>query len=352
MITPDKVSDAVRGVLRRNVQRVRNGARHLAGVTVPVGMTPRSPVWRRGRATLWRYEGAQAGEDPPVLIVHSLVSQSYILDLHPGNSYVERMLERGHSVYLLDFGTPDARDAANGLSAYTDEMLPDAAEAAMRDSGAAALRYVGYCFGGNICLMSLATQTDRLRPRSLVTMATPIDLWEMGFVVSMFLEDRLDPGSLLDATGNVPAEVVRRGFKMLKPTADAAQAAMLMENIDDRRFLRGYYAMDQWVREHVPFPGAAFVETVNSILRPNAFIHDGPLIAGQRRPLSAVRCPTLVVMAAEDYVVPIDAAAPLTELLGGHVTELELPFGHVGLVAGRAAATESIPAMLDWLGEH
>jgi polyhydroxyalkanoate synthase len=88
------------------------------------------------------------------------------------------------------------------------------------------------------------------------------------------------------------------------------------------------------------------------VLRPNAFVHGGPVIDGRRRSLADVRCPTLVVMATEDYVVPLDAAAPLTELLGGEVTELRLPFGHVGLVAGRAAATRSIPAMLDWIAEH
>ena len=36
------------------------------------------------------------------------------------------MLNRGHDVYVLDWGVPDHLDADNSLSTYTDDYLPRA----------------------------------------------------------------------------------------------------------------------------------------------------------------------------------------------------------------------------------
>ncbi len=44
------------------------------------------------------------GRCTALLIVFSLFSRSYIMDLRPGNSFVERLLAAGFDVYLLDWG--------------------------------------------------------------------------------------------------------------------------------------------------------------------------------------------------------------------------------------------------------
>ena len=59
---------------------------------------------------------------PPLLIVFSLVSRSYILDLTPGNSFVEHLRDDGFDVFLLDWGVPDERDADNGLEDYAERL--------------------------------------------------------------------------------------------------------------------------------------------------------------------------------------------------------------------------------------
>ena len=103
--------------MERNALRARNGIGLATGTRrVRVGQTPKDVVWRHGRCQLWHYhneDGARLG--PPLLIVFSLISRSYILDLTPGNSFVERLLAAGFDVYLLDWGEPDDRDAQNRL---------------------------------------------------------------------------------------------------------------------------------------------------------------------------------------------------------------------------------------------
>ena len=75
--------------------RARNGVRYVRGTHRPkLGATPKEVVWKRGKAELWRYATATVRYGPPVVIVHSLVSRSYILDLRPGNSLVEYLHRR------------------------------------------------------------------------------------------------------------------------------------------------------------------------------------------------------------------------------------------------------------------
>ena len=50
-----------------------------------VGKTPKDVVWKRGTAQLYRYRRTAARHSVPLLMVHSLISKPYILDLIPGN---------------------------------------------------------------------------------------------------------------------------------------------------------------------------------------------------------------------------------------------------------------------------
>ena len=75
---------------------------------------------RQGRA-LALPRRRRSATAPPVLIVHSLVSRSYILDLRPGNSIVEFLLDAGLDVFMLDWGVPDELDADNDLERYVDD---------------------------------------------------------------------------------------------------------------------------------------------------------------------------------------------------------------------------------------
>ena len=91
---PADLVGRVRRDVGRNLSRARNGVKYVTGIDRPkVGTTPKSTVWRRDKAQLWRYAGeepAGGGTAPPVtdgtpvLIVMSLISRSYILDLYPG----------------------------------------------------------------------------------------------------------------------------------------------------------------------------------------------------------------------------------------------------------------------------
>jgi polyhydroxyalkanoate synthase subunit PhaC len=340
--------------LERSLLRARNGVRYVRGTHRPkLGATPKDVVWKRDKAQLWRYRGGAPRVAQPVLIVTSLVSRSYILDLLPGSSAVEFLRDQGLDVYMVDWGIPDHLDAENTLETYVDEYLPRVVDAVLRESGAEELTMVGYCLGGLLATL-YATGHDDARVRNLVLLATPVDFSEMGPMVAALQEGRLDPDDLIDESGNVPADVLYSGFFMMAPTTVVAQQATLLENLWNDEFVKGFQAVSQWTRDQVPFPGAAFRQLVEDLIRGNRLM-DGTLrIGGRTVDLTRTDARVLNAMASKDRVVPRAAAEPVCELVGRpHRREqLLLPGGHATFGTGRSAFKHTLPGLSQWITEY
>ncbi len=340
----------VRREVERNALRARNGIKLATHLARPgVGCSPKDVVWQRDRVQLWRYRNDSVRYAPPILIVFSLISRSYILDLHPGNSFVERLLDAGFDVFLLDWGVADYRDAGNTLEDYVDGYLPAGVRHVLHETGSDEVNLVGYCFGGVLSVLAAAAHHD-LPIRSLTAIATPVDFRHMGVFTEMLRDERLDVDLLVDETGNVPPNVVRQAFRVLKPTAEVTQYVNLLENMWNDDYLVAYQTMTQWTGDHVPFPGAAARQTVQMLVRDNALVHDRVRLGGRRVHLASITCPFLNVVATRDHIVPEAAATPLLDLVGSQDREqLRLDAGHIGLAVGRSAATVTIPTIVDFL---
>ncbi|MDP9428008.1 MAG: alpha/beta fold hydrolase [Actinomycetota bacterium] len=353
--SPQTVLDRVRRDVERNALRARNGLKLVSGVDRPhVGQTPKDVVCQRGRTQLWHYRNdpdTHGGVrcSPPLLIVFSLVSRSYVLDLTPGNSFVEHLLQAGFDVYLLDWGEPDERDAANTLEDYVDDYIPAGVQRVLELSGAEDVNLFGYCFGGNLTLLYAAHHPEA-PVRSLTVLATPVDFRHMGPLADLFRVGGLEVSQVLDADGNVPPRVVVQGFRALTPTSEVTRYVTLWERLWNDEYVAGYQAMTGWADDHVPFPGAAAEETVRMLVRDNGMVTDRLTVGGDRVHLSDIRVPFLTVRADRDHIVPPDATAPLMDLVGSpDKHELRLPAGHMGLVVGRTAARTTVPTILDFL---
>jgi polyhydroxyalkanoate synthase subunit PhaC len=352
-MTPD-IATRVRREVARSARRTRNGVRYVTGSgRARVGVTPRDVVWQRDKAQLWRYHGGPVRFGPPVVIVHSLVSRSYILDLRPGSSTVEYLVGQGLDVFMLDWGVPDELDADNTLETYVDEYIPLALAAARRETGFQEVTLMGYCLGGILAALFAAGETGA-EVRNLILMATPLNMDAMGPMVAALKEGRLEAEDVVDETGNVPAGILYNGFYMLAPTTTVAQYATLLDKLWDDEFVEAYSAMAQWTRDHVPFPGAAFDQIVEQLIRRNVLMTGSMRLGGRRVELARVRGHVLNAMAERDGVVPLAAAEPVSGLIGApeRREELRLPGGHVTFGAGRHAMGHTMPRLSQWIQEH
>ena len=341
--------------VERSILRARNGLRYAQAMTRPrEGATSKDVVWKRDRAELWRYRSdTPIRYATPVVIVHSLVSRSYILDLRPGSSHVGFLLDEGFDVFMLDWGVPDERDADNGFETYVDEYLPLALDAALEASGADDLTISGYCLGGIFGILYCAAYPDA-PVRNLVLLATPIDFSQMGAMVAAVASGRLNTSDLLDETGNVPADALYTGFYMQAPTKEIAQYATLLENLWNDEFVDAYQAMAQWSRDHVPMPGAATREIVDDLIRGNVLTTGRWNVGGREIDFREVRANVLSAVAERDNVVPAAASAAIMQLVGDpqRREELRLSGGHVTFGAGSHAFKRTLPALSRWLADH
>lgn len=301
-------SDMVRGLARevdRSRLRAQNGIKLIAGADPPrVGVTPKHEIWSRGKVRLYRYASDGVRHGPPLLLFIGLMSRPYFLDLYPGNSFVERLLEAGFDVFLLDWGVPDAAEGGHGLETYVDYYLPRAIDAVLRAASAEDLTIVGYCMGAFLALLLLGSRDD-MPVRNLVVLTPLVDLHQSTRAAEPLRTGVLAPESFIDETTNlVPASVVKSFFRLRKPTADAVQYANLWENLWRQGYAEGHQAMAQWVWDHVPLPGPAFLQLTREYVRDNALMTNQARIGGRRVRLDAITAPTLIVTAERDELVP------------------------------------------------
>jgi polyhydroxyalkanoate synthase len=354
-VSPAEALARFRREIDRTAVRARNGVKHLSGFSAAaVGETPRDLVWTRDKVALFRYRPLAAGPPrrPPVLLVMSLVTRPYVFDLRPGNSLVARLLEDRHDVYLLDWGVPDAVEAENTLETYCDEYLPHAARATLDTSGATGLTLFGYCLGGVLGLLTAAGHPD-LPVHNIALLATPIDFAELGPMANLLKTGRLEPDEVLDETGNVPASTLLEGFRMMAPTGDVLTLVNLWNSFTDEAALAAHQALVRWSGDHIPFPGAAFRQIVDLFVRRQCLVDGKVPLGGRVVDLGSLRVPVLDIIGTKDHLVPRPASEPLASVLSGaDLQPLHLPAGHAGLILGRKAQREFIPAVLQWLDRH
>src|SRR3954470_6587740 len=345
------VVDRVRREVERNALRARNGIRLTAGVRPPdVGLTAKDIVWRKGRTDLWRYRSEQIRVSPPLLIVYRLFNRSYILDLQPGNSFVEHLLNAGFHFYLLDFGIADERDAGNTLDDYADEYLPAAVDRVCQVSHEERVNMLGYCFGGVLSVLYAAHDPDAPL-RSLTVLTTPADFQRLGQLGDL-LGGGLDIATLLDADGNVPADIILQGFRTLRSTGEITQYVDLWERLWSDEYVAAYQAMTGWATEQIPLPGGV-VRQIVDMVRENPLMTERLVVGGDRVRLSDITVPFLHVLASRDHIIPEAAAAPLIGLVGSRDKhELRLDTGHVGLLVGKTAAKTTLPTIIDFLKQR
>lgn len=325
-------------------------AASLPPVPVPTGTTPRDVVWTRNKTVLHRYRPtAPRQHSVPVLLVYALINKPYVFDLLPESSFIRHLLDRGHDVFLLDWGTPGWEDRGRTLDELVGEHLPQAV-AQMRRAGAGPeLTMLGYCMGGTMAVMHAALEPAGLR--NLVALTTPVDFCDAG-TLGVWTDPRhFDAWALADALGNVPAELIELGTKLLRPVANyVAAPATMWERMAAGRDMTSWMAMHQWVHDGVPFPGAAFAQWVQWLYQENRLVRGELRIGGRPVELGRVEAALLTVTGARDHLVPPPMAQPLHELAGGDDRQYhELPAGHVGLLAGSGARTGLWPLIADWL---
>jgi poly(3-hydroxyalkanoate) synthetase len=296
-------------------------------------------TWREGSARLLDY-GPKDGM--PLLVVPSLVNRAYVLDLLPGHSMLRHLAAGGVRPLLLDWGFPDAAERTFSLTDMVAGRLLRAI-----DSVGSEVALAGYCMGGLMAIAAALARPERVT--RLVLLATPWDFWTEGEAQPKAL-GRLVPllEPALAQAGALSTDALQILFTMLDPGSVGEKYREFGAADPSTRRAEMFVAIEDWLNDGIPLAAPIAREVLGQWYGANAPARGAWHVLGMPVSPQALRLPTLVAVPARDRIVPSASAKDLAARIAG-AQILDLPAGHVGMVAGSQARALLWDNMLAWL---
>lgn len=331
------------------IGRVAALAKRFTKPMPQVGQTPADVVFSENKWQLLRYRARPEGLawKTPVLLIPSLINRHYVLDLMKGKSFVEWLVGQGFDVYCIDWGTPSSEDRFLTFEDIADRYIARALRVTCRTAGAEKAHTLGYCLGGTLAAIHAAVHPERIA--SLTLLATPIAFHDEGMLSLWTRTKAFDVKALVDATGNVPWQILQSAFQMLRPTAPASKAVSMLDRAWDDEFLDGFFALETWGNDNVSFPGASYRKYIQELYQADGLLKGTFSLGPHPVRLESIKVPTHVVTFEHDAIVPWQSAAVLMDHIGAtDKHRLHLAGGHVGAVISKKAAKGLWPAMANF----
>lgn len=344
-------SDAVDESVQNLARARRMFELWLSPPAVRVGLTPKEVIFQENKVKLYRYRGGTPVKPIPVLIVYALINRLYILDLYPGRSFIEYLVNEGLQVYAVDWGVPGDEDRSTPFDYFVEGYLDKMVKRVIESAGVDQITLFGYCIGGTLASIYAALHPERVR--NLVLLTTPIDFSKGGYLKTAVHRDHFPVDALVDTYGNIPPWLVEAGFKILNPLGDVVKWRNFWKHVTDDDFLKNFLAIEKWLNDNVPFPGEAYRKFIKELYQENRLIKGTLEMNGRRVDLRRITANHLSVAGQEDQIVPPDSAIRIKKMISSKDNEaIVLPGGHVGVIIGGRALKTAWPRMASWMLER
>lgn len=353
---PAEITEHMLTEMVRMYAATQTGRKLVSGRMLPkVGQTPKETIWTLNKSKLYHYY-PQVSPDRmhrvPLLLVFALINRPYIFDLRPGNSFVEFMVQQGYDVYLLDWGTPGPEDAHLDFADFALGYLPRAIRKMQAHAGCREFSMLGWCIGATLVTIYAAMRpNDGLR--NLLLLTAPLDFTDKGAgPFNLWLNEQdFNVDALVARLGNIPGEMIDWGNKMLKPVENSiGNYVRLWDNLDDTAAVEAWQAMNAWINDPVPFPGAAFRQWIVEFFRENKLIQSELVMRGRVVDPANIKASVLNIIADKDHLVPSCQSTSIMERIESTDKELlVMPGGHIGIMAGSSARKRLWPQMDAWM---
>src|SRR5262252_5820659 len=295
-----------------------------------IAVTPGAVVLRTELIELIQYRPqTRRVREVPLLIVPPTINKYYAMDLAPGRSIVEYLVQGGQQVFVISWRNPDARLADRGLDAYVRAVL-DALDAVQRVCGTDRAALIGACAGGIISSAAAAYLAATGRKSQLAAFGlfvTVLDTAQAGTV-----------GALVDRRLALAAKAMsrRRGY------LDGRDLAEVFAWLRPGDLVWNYWVNNYLLGKKPPTFDVLFwnADTTRMTAQLHAdfvamAIHNGLVEAGATtvlgRPvdLSAVTVDRYVVAGVADHITPWQNCYRTRAMLGGECRFVLSTSGHI-----------------------
>ena len=265
----------------------------------------------------------------PLLIVPPMINKYYIVDLAPGRSMVEFLVQQGHQVFVMSWRNPDARHRDWGLDTY-GAALTDALAAVRAITGAAKAHVCALCSGGIMTSMvaahlAVTGQLDQLA--SLCLGVAVLDQTQAGTAGAIIDENTAAAAmAVSSARGYLDGRALAEVFAWLRPDD-------LIWNYWVNNYLQGKtppaFDILYWNADVTRLPAALHHDFIRLGLA-NALVTPGAAtMLGSPVDLAKVDVDAYLVAGITDHLCPWESCYRTTQLLGGPVKFVLSTSGHI-----------------------
>jgi polyhydroxyalkanoate synthase len=321
--------------------------------TVEVGTTPSEVVYEENKLELLHYTPEEKKHDVPILVVYALINRPYILDLQPDRSVIQRLLEAGFEVYMIDWGEPSTLDRSLNLDDYVNRYIDNCVDVVAERAGVDAVNILGYCMGGTMSVMYSALHPEKVNTLGLMAAGLCFD--GTGGILELWGDDEYyDPETLEETFGNVPADFLDIGFALMDPVNNfVTKYTQLYDNIDDEDFVQNFARMERWLSDGIDVAGAAYREFLVEVYQNNKLYHNELELDGEHVDLNEITMPVLQIVGEYDHLIPPEASKPFCDVIPSDDVEvIEASTGHIGLSVSSSSHRDLWPTVAEWYSER
>jgi polyhydroxyalkanoate synthase len=318
-----------------------------------VATTPADVVYTEDKMKLLHYRsrGDKKNIHPtPVLIVYALINRYIMLDLEPGRSFIQNLLNEGLDVYLIDWGYPTGADRYLGLDDYINYYMDTALEWIRSETKTKQINLMGVCMGGTFSVIYAALHREKVK--NLITLATPteFDIDDAG----LFLwAKEIDVDKAVEGLGNLPGDIANILYLLVTPVATVNKYIQFLEGVENPKFVSTFLRMEKWIFDSPDMAGEVFREWIRDLLQQNLLIKNQLILDGQKVDLRKIKCPLLNVFGKNDYLAPPSTAKPLSKAVSSKdITTIGVDTGHVGIFVGSRSYKTISPKIAKWIRER
>ena len=295
-----------------------------------LAVTPGSVVLRTEVFELIQYgPTTEQVREVPLLFVPPTINKYYILDLSPGRSMVEWLLDQHQQVFVMSWRNPDAAQGHFDLDTYAQAVL-EARDAAAEITGQSAVNLNAACSGGIIAacaLGHLAAVGEQDKVGALTMMVCALDQGRMG-TTGAFASRELAAAAVPESArkGYIDGRALEGVFAWLRPND-------LVWNYVVNNYLLGKdppaFDILYWNQDTVRLAAGLHRDFILTALD-NALTNPGEVeVLGTPIDLGAITLDSYAVAGLTDHIVPWENAYRSVQLLGGSTRFVLSTSGHI-----------------------
>ncbi|GLI34643.1 class III poly(R)-hydroxyalkanoic acid synthase subunit PhaC [Desulforhabdus amnigena] len=324
----------------------------LGPLDTSIATTPYEVLYEEDRVKLKHYIPTQKTQlKTPLLMVYALINRETMLDLQPGRSVVQNLLDEGVDLYMIDWGYPARKDRYLTIDDHVNGYMSNVIDFILHRHKLPRINLMGICMGGSFSIMYSALHPEKVQ--NLITTVTPSNFDTDKGLLHIWMKG-IDVDRMVDTYGNMPGDLLNMGFLLLNPARLMLDKYVgFLENMDDKVFVENFIRMEKWIFDSPDVPGETFRQFIKDCYQKNLLIQSKMELGGRRVDLKNVTMPLLNIYGRYDHLVPPEACEHLTSRVGSKDTEdICLNTGHIGIYVSSKCQRELTPKIVGWLKER